>query len=753
MHNRPDNARRWGSAASRAPAGSGLRLALLFAAIAIPMLVIGARAAWLQTAGRERFTAIWDRETERFEPIPARTGRLLTADGQVLAFDEPRFAVAVHYRWLEDPPDVAWLKSQALSRLDSKARRDAAQVDAAKAGILAERDAMHISLATASGLDREELTTRFRVIQDRVERVVSDVETRQRPVADEAAVGGTAANWEWRSLWELVHNELTTPPQRPQRDPIVVAEELQYHEIIPAAALEVIGQIQSFPRRFPGVDVRLTTRRRYPQGDMAAHLIGVRTPLRVDEAAAKSSPTHAALGYRVGEPVGRAGLELACDSTLHGVAGLRRVVTNRQGEILRQEIVRPPVNGRDVVLSLDGRLQHRAESLLDAVVLRSELPRPRSDALTPDTQSTASPQPLGGCLIAIDVRTGELLAAAASPRFDVQLLVSATQAEWETVANDPRRPFFPRVTQAALPPGSIFKTVTAIAGLEAGLIDPAEQFECQGYLERHDRERCAIYRHFNVGHGPMTLDDALAQSCNVYFYDVARRLGPEPIIAWAQRFGCGISTGCELPGERAGNLPQPGRTGSGAKPWYPGTTRQLAVGQAALTMTPLQVVRMMAAIANDGWLVSPHMLRPQPRGVDEQSAGPTEPIQLAGLELDSLQADVRRPIRVAGLSPATLGHIRRGLVLTVEHPRGTGRDALLKGTRIAGKTGTAEIGGGRPDHAWFAGYAPADAPRIAFVVVLEQGGSGGRVAAPLAREFVQTWAELGTQPQSSTAAE
>ncbi|MFV0443300.1 MAG: penicillin-binding transpeptidase domain-containing protein, partial [Planctomycetaceae bacterium] len=258
---------------------------------------------------------------------------------------------------------------------------------------------------------------------------------------------------------------------------------------------------------------------------------------------------------------------------------------------------------------------------------------------------------------------------------------------------------------------------------------------------------CAIFRHFGVGHGAITLEEALAQSCNVYFFDVAKRLGPDPIVTWARRFGCGVETGIDVPGDRPGHLPQPGRQADAAERWYPGTTRQLAVGQASLTMTPLQVVRMMAAIANDGWLVTPHVLRdvssPQ---FDAAPTSSTGTIQLAGLSLRSAAA-APTPVRISGLTAGTLAHVRRGLVQAVEHPRGTGREAQLKGVRIAGKTGTAEIGAGQPDHAWFAGYAPADAPRIAFVVVIEQGGSGGRTAAPLAREFVRSWSENGLQPR------
>ncbi|MEZ6066167.1 MAG: penicillin-binding transpeptidase domain-containing protein [Planctomycetaceae bacterium] len=311
-----------------------------------------------------------------------------------------------------------------------------------------------------------------------------------------------------------------------------------------------------------------------------------------------------------------------------------------------------------------------------------------------------------------------------------------------SLLDDPRRPLFSRVNQATLPPGSVFKVITAIAGMEAGEIDPLEPFDCQGYFAKPDRERCAIYRHFGVGHGPVDLEQALAESCNTYFFAVAGRVGGDSIADWGRRFGLGAPTQTDLPFEASGQVPSPSVAARSGDDWYPGSTRQLAIGQGSLTVTPLQVARLMAAIANDGWLVQPRFVRPATPQLDSFS-GTAESIALVSFVDSAENDDGQRPIRVNGLSPATLAHVRRGLEATVEHPRGTGRAARLPQVRVAGKTGTAEIGGNRPDHAWFAGYVPADRPRIAFVVVIEQGGSGGRVAAPVARAYVSQLLQAG----------
>ncbi len=766
MRNRLQRLRPTDETARLAEGASPLRLAIIFAVIGGMLMVIAARVLWLQTIGRDRFLALWDRVSERIEQIPARDGRILTSDGLVLACDESQFSVTIHYRWLEEPPDRGWLTAQALARLSSSQRRDRELISAAKDEVLALRRRMHQELAGVLGISVEELAARCRLIQQRVERIRAAVMAQQQSLrsgettvwndSDTDGSGGEMQGvWDWRGLAERLWRELTTPPARPTRDPLIVAEELEYHSVAEGVSLEVAGRIESFPSRFPGVRVRTMTRRSYPQGRLASHLVGVRTPLQEDqyearrERLAQGDP----LGYRPGDAIGRSGIELAYDRWLHGVPGERRVTLNRRGEMEREEVLRPAVHGSDVVLSIDARLQQVAESLLDAAVERGEFPPRRERSAAPEGPLDESPRPVGGTLIALDVRTGRVLAAAAAPRPEARLLVGATPEEWSAVAADPRRPFFPRVTQAMLPPGSVFKVVTAVAGIEAGVLDPDERLDCRGYLHTPDRDRCLIFRHFGVGHGPVRLEEALSQSCNVYFYQVAQRLGPELLADWARRFGLGTPTGCDLPQERGGQVPTPASLAAEGERWYPGTTRQLAVGQGALTVTPLQVARLMAAIANDGWLVTPHVViqagETQPRSPD----APGGEIQLAHHAVEAGVSVIPPPQRVEALSPGTLARIRRALLLTVEDPRGAGREARLDEVRVAGKTGTAESGGGRPDHAWFAGYAPADAPRLAIVVVLEHGGSGGRAAAPLAREFLREAVRRGLLPKSGPASE
>jgi penicillin-binding protein 2 len=233
----------------------------------------------------------------------------------------------------------------------------------------------------------------------------------------------------------------------------------------------------------------------------------------------------------------------------------------------------------------------------------------------------------------------------------------------------------------------------------------------------------------------LSLPDAVAQSCNVYFFHFAAELGARPLVDWAQRFGFGRPTLIDLPDEAAGRLPTPADVRKLAnRRWRLGDTQGLAIGQSSLTVTPLQMVRLLAAIANGGSLVTPHVVAGPNSATDGQSQSSP----------DNDIPNRFQPQRIAGLSEATLETVRAGLRRAVADPNGTAHSAMgALAISVAGKTGTAETGGGEESHAWFAGYVPADAPQLAFVVVLEHGGGGAAAAAPLARRLVERLQQLG----------
>jgi len=710
------------------------RVLLLYFLWMLPLLLILGRTGWLQWQRQADYVAPFLQTREVYETLPARDGRLLAADGSILADDARSYDLLVHYRWLEEPVDRRWLKRKAWEQLSRSERRQTAAVHRAEAQVLSRREELYRDLSELLNLSREELATTHREIQIGVERVWHIVEDKRRLRATDGAPTPPEPATFWtdplQTLWTSVAQELSAPPTRATNEPLVIREQEDYHTVARDLTATVAEEIAAHPQRYPGVKVLTRSHRVYPQGDLAAHVLGARTPPKHVEDRPDS--------LQISE--GRTGLERQYHERLTGRPGRQRQVLNRHGEILLTEVVEPPQHGRDVVLTLDLALQRRAEELLDASL---ETVARTGDDVSPESQDHPT-LPHGASLVAIDVQTGAVLVAAVAPRFDANLLISADQETWNRLAHDPRKPFFPRITHMALPPGSVFKAISAIALLESGTLQPHETIACRGYLDQPDQHRCLIFRHYNVGHGETDLSRALMQSCNVYFFAGARRCGPAPLVEWSRKLGIGQPTGIDLPSELAGTLPDPESSASSGRRWYTGDTLGLAIGQSSLTTTPLQIARAMAAIANGGLLVTPH-LATNGGAVRLDAENP----------LDSRPVFAHPdPIVIPGLHEETLAAIREGMVRVVHDPQGTAyKSVRLEDVTIAGKTGTAETGGGRGDHAWFAGFTPAENPRVAFVVVLEHGGSGSRTAGPIAREFVRSLLESGLISPSAAVAD
>jgi penicillin-binding protein 2 len=409
-----------------------------------------------------------------------------------------------------------------------------------------------------------------------------------------------------------------------------------------------------------------------------------------------------------------------------------------------------------VELTLDVRLQRTAEQLLQSALQRQAIaqhvaqppsavakPSAAADDLHSRGRLGHTTEPAGGAIVVMDVSTGTIVAAASAPKFDPNLFAQGDNERLVALLADRASPLVNRVCQMAIPPGSTFKTLTAVALLESATVSPTERFACQGYLHEPDRQRCDIYVRQGVGHGEVTLADALAVSCNVYFFHFAELMGPRPLVQWAQRFGFGRPTGVDLPGEAAGTLPSPenipverisirsnGPNGMNSvlrgRTWRTADTQSLSIGQGALTATPLQVLCMMAAVANGGRLVTPHVAnRVRAR---THAAG----------------ADDREDRVRASTHPTTLQVIRDGLRRVVADTKGTAHDTVyIESIAVAGKTGTAETGGDRASHAWFAGYVPAEEPKLAFVIVLEHAGDAATAAGPVAKRLVVRMEQLG----------
>ncbi len=568
---------------------------------------------------------------------------------------------------------------------------------------------LHTRLANLCGVPAAQWQARLARINRRVTALAERVNGRRQAAFD--APGGDEV--QQSTSWHIVLAGLFAPPEPLPPPPLIVVEQTAYHRVVDNVPASVVAEINAHASSYPGVKVMSYTRRNYPAGSLAAHAIGhvgnrsgVDTQMPVDHD-----------GRDAEQVVGLLGIELAGDARLAGRRGLAMQSQDRRGKVLATRVERPPLAGADTVLTIDLELQRAAEMFLDEYARRHR--RHAAD----DSQHG------GGAIIVLDIYTGEIVAAASAPRFDPNLFVSG-DPRVEHVLHDPARPLVDRVVKMAIPPGSVFKSLTALALVSERMIAPNQPFYCQGYLDEPERMRCQLFRQQGIGHGDVTLADALAQSCNVYFFHHAGALGGPRLAQWAARCGFGQPTGIDLPDEAAGELPPPLLLERASQ------AQMFAVGQGSFTATPLQVARLYAAIANGGYLLTPTITRGEvTKTIPQPAAG-----------------DLSDSLKIPGLTVEALDAVRAGLLRTVEDPDGTAYSTVrLPGVSIAGKTGTAETGAEQADHAWFAGYAPAESPRYAFVIALEHAGSGADAAGPIARAIVQRLKLQGYLGASETA--
>ncbi len=463
-------------------------------------------------------------------------------------------------------------------------------------------------------------------------------------------------------------------------------------------SFEVIARISERGPDLPGVGIQMEPRRRYPFGDVASHALGYLREINDSEITRLQGQ-----GYIFGDLLGKDGLERAYERELRGTKGLQYAEVDARGRMIGTSADRQPLepsHGRDLITTLDIELQRIAEQAF---------------------ADTAR-----GAVVVLDPRDGALLVLASIPSFDPRdfsgLLDAAT---WDSLNSDPRKPLLNRATSGLYPPASTVKPVTALAGLKAGVITAATRLDpC---LPGGWRLGNRTYHCWNEVHGRLTVTEALEQSCDIFFYQVGIRAGLRPLQEMARSFGLGSATGFILPGEADGIFPDPGyydRT-IGAGRWVEsGQVINLAIGQGEILATPLQIAVMTAAIANGGYLLTPYLVAAtRPAGSDE-----------------TIPEAVVPPHRISGVDPEMLVLVRQGMEAVVNGEHGTARNVALRapGVRVAGKTGTGQNPHGE-NHAWFTCYAPAEAPEVVVTVLVENGGGGSAVAAPIAGRILQAW--------------
>lgn len=461
-------------------------------------------------------------------------------------------------------------------------------------------------------------------------------------------------------------------------------------------------------KRLRGVEVRHEPYRFYPQGDLAAHLVGYMTQMTSAEVDKLSSQ-----GYSPSELVGRYGLESAWENYLRGKKGVERYAVDAKGQrlddktantLIEGERIVGAVPGANLVLTIDAELQRLAEKAVSQVA--------------------------AAAVVIVEPKTGKVLAVVSKPSFDPNVMTGhLTRAEETLLLSDPRKPFIDKALRATYPPGSVFKFVTTLGALEDGQGAEDETFFCTGvYQLSNTKFRC------NASHGKMTLVQAIQHSCNVYFWELAQRIGLDRIAEVARAFGFGTPTNLGINGDAGGRIP--------TKAWYEkqgrykvGYATNAATGQGDVEVTVLQTAMAYATLANGGTLFVPQV-------VDRVEASDGRPIV-------AYQPKVAHEVRVP---PDALDIWRRGMWKVTNEKGGTAFDhAKTQTVTVMGKTGTAEIRtrkkkeddlrdveGYHPtrSHAWFAGWAPAEDPDIAIVVFVEHGGSGGRIAWPIAANII-----------------
>jgi penicillin-binding protein 2 len=449
-----------------------------------------------------------------------------------------------------------------------------------------------------------------------------------------------------------------------------------------------IAYIEARRSDFPGLILEIEVNREYPFGDVGSHLIGYLgkpSPRQLEDPAMKDVPPDVFIGQW--------GVEKLFDSSLRGTQGKKIIEVNALGREIRMLQEAPPVKGKDINLSIDINLQKEAEKAFGE---------------------------RAGALVAIRPDSGEILGMVSKPSFNPNLFTKGISSDkWMILTKDNKNPMLNRAIQSQYPPGSTFKIVTAIAGLEEGVINANTKVDCRGGIHYGSWNFGCWQKH---GHGVVSIHRAIVESCDVFFYEVGRRLGMDKIYVYATALGLGEKTGLELGDEKQGLIPNTKWKLEKKKlPWFLGETFNAAIGQGYVAVTPLQLAMMTSTVANGGILYKPTLIK----DADPSISGKLK------------------------MAPENLEIVKSGLFGVVNEPSGTGWTAKSESIPICGKTGTAQVVTMKKgvqysaekfrDHAWFVAFAPVEKPEIALSVLVEHGGHGGGAAAPIARKAIEEY--------------
>ncbi|MCF6096595.1 penicillin-binding protein 2 [Thermovorax subterraneus] len=473
--------------------------------------------------------------------------------------------------------------------------------------------------------------------------------------------------------------------------------------------METVAKIEE--RRLPGVYIEVEPIRNYIYGSLAAHVFGYVGEINQEELKALRDK-----GYRPGDLVGKMGLEKVLETYLKGENGGRQVEVTATGKPIRTLGEKPAIPGATVNLTLDLKLQQVAEKALE-----EQLKKLQTDKRNP------LPNAKRGAVVVLNVKTGEVLAMASYPSFDPNMFARGiTQKEWESLASNPLRPMVNIAISEVYPPGSVFKMVTATAALEEKVTDENEKIRDRGVYWT-----IAPKKDWKPGgHGIVDMVKAIAESCNIYFYEMGRRLGIDTIEKYARMYGLGKPTGIELPGEKSGNVAsreykQKVFSRPEDKIWYPAETLDAAIGQGYHQYTPLQIATYISAIANEGYWMKPYLVK--------------SIVDSKGNVVYERKPEVAGKVQVSKKTFEIIKRGMRGVVL----PGGTAYSVFSDfPIAVGAKTGTAQWDVKKTPHGWFVAFAPFDDPEVAVVVFIEQAGTGGTTGGPVAKAVLSAYFNL-----------
>ncbi|MBW1916027.1 MAG: penicillin-binding protein 2 [Deltaproteobacteria bacterium] len=494
----------------------------------------------------------------------------------------------------------------------------------------------------------------------------------------------------------FVRHKLDSVPRRYTYAPILVKNGISREEL---AVLET----NLF--NLPGVMIQVKPQRNYIYGELASHIIGYLGEISERQLKSGMYPDNSP-----GDYIGKYGVEGIWQTALNGLSGGSQMEVDAAGRKLRVLSKQSPVPGRNISLTIDKELQMLAEKMM---------------------------KDKKGAIVAMKPDNGEILAMASIPAFDPNLFIGGIgHAEWQRIGLGKDSPLQNRTVSGQYAPGSVFKIVVALAGLEEGVIEADEEIICPGSYTLGNRTYSCWLK---GGHGSIGFHRAMRESCDVYFYKLGKRLGVEKIAYYARMCGLGKKTNFALKNEMPGLIPtNEWKLEKKGVPWQPGETVSMSIGQTFVLVTPIQATRLIAAIFNGGRIYEPKII--QRIGKKNKKVLGIEPALMGEIEAD----------------PKNLELIKKGLIAVVNEPHGTGSKAMVPGVIIAGKTGTAqvislprdrdeeieeEIPLEHRDHAWFVCVAPVEDPQIAICVLVEHGGHGGSASAPIAAEMIKAYLE------------